>query len=151
MRGRKTSRWTDEQEMKVTDELRGKEEEKRGGKGEEWYMIANVCLGITRQCSCLNNKTGRGGGSKQIVIFPPLLVLPSLCPSLSSPGFQKLVLMPFLNEHNSLALIMKRKYKHLKTQRGPRVVAGAQLFPCQVGLFLMRPCGTDVCQSALTF
>lgn len=25
-------------------------------------MIANVCLGITRQCSCLNNKTGWGGG-----------------------------------------------------------------------------------------
>lgn len=51
-------------------------------------MIANVCLGITRQCYCLNNKTGRdggtgGGGSKQIVIFPALLVLPSLCPSLS--------------------------------------------------------------------
>lgn len=61
VRGRKTSRWTDEQEMKVTDELRGKEEEKRGGRGEEWYMIANICLGITRQCSCLNNKTGRGG------------------------------------------------------------------------------------------
>lgn len=59
--------------------------------------------------------------------------------------------MPFLNEHNSPVLIMKRKYKHLKTQRGPRVVADAQLFPCQVGLFLMRPCGTDVCQSALTF
>lgn len=30
--------------MKVRDKLRGKEEEKRRRKGEEWHMIANVCL-----------------------------------------------------------------------------------------------------------
>lgn len=31
----------------MSKEVEGKKEEKKGEKGEEWQMIANVCRGIT--------------------------------------------------------------------------------------------------------